>query len=70
MVITRNQRRLVDDGDDRAGDEVPVVADLERYDRLNVQHVEGLFVGAPLEVGVVLKRHADEAGDRILHGTC
>ena len=46
--------------------DVPIFADAHRNHRLNVQHCLGAFAGSDVEVAIVLDRHADQAGDRIL----
>ena len=48
-------------------DQVPVVAELDRNHGLNVQHILRAVVRPVGEVRVVLQRHADQAGHRILH---
>ena len=59
-------RGLVDDRHDGPRDQVPVLAQADGYDRLDVENVCGGVVGADAEVEVVLERHADQVGDRVL----
>src|SRR5258706_7001457 len=57
----------VHDREDRARDEVPVVVELDRDDRLDVQLVDHA-VGVPADavVGVLLEGYADQRRDRIV----
>ena len=64
--VALGQGRLVDDRHDGARDQVPVLAQLERDHRLEVEDVLGPLARAEVEVGVVLERHADQVGDRVL----
>lgn len=61
----RRQVRGPDDGDDSAGDDVPVQREMDRDHRLNFKQVERASA-AIVEGGVVVERHADEVGDRVL----
>ena len=63
----RRNARLIDDRCDDPHDQVPVVAHTDRYHRLNVEYVLSTIVWSDIEIGIVLKRHADEARHRILH---
>jgi hypothetical protein len=65
-ALPLEQRRLVDDGHDGPGDEIPVLGQLERDHRLHVEDVDRRVLRAGTEVEVVLKRHADEVGHRVL----
>src|SRR5215831_10781657 len=64
--VAREERRLRDDRDDGARDDVPFLRNLDRHDRLDVEDVLGLLERPEVEVGVVLERQADEIADRIL----
>src|SRR5215472_5143456 len=50
-----------------ARDHHPVLADVDGNHWLNVQHILGAIERPIIKVGVVSQRHANEAGDRILH---
>ena len=57
---------LVDDRQDRARDDVPVLVEADRHDRLDVERVAlAVAAGAIAFVVVELQRHADERGDRV-----
>jgi len=58
--------RLRDDRQDGAGDEIPARVQMERNDGLDVQHVLSFVEWPDVEIGIVLERHADQVGDRIL----
>ena len=60
------QRILVNDRHDGADDEVPIRADGDRHDRLDVAGVFHRAGRADAEVPIVLEGHADEVGDGIL----
>src|SRR5262249_33892627 len=57
-----HQARLRYQRNDRSSDEIPIVGQVDRDDRLNVEDVLSAFVvGRPVpEIGVVLHRYADE----------
>jgi hypothetical protein len=57
---------------DRAGDNVPIVVDMNWDHRLDIQDVLGTLVGANIEVDGVLERHTDEVRNRVLQfcGKC
>ncbi|MGC1480245.1 MAG: hypothetical protein WA771_07055 [Chthoniobacterales bacterium] len=58
---------MLDDREDGAGDQVPVLSKRDRDDGLEIQRVaEGLVVGATAKIEVVLERDADERGDGVL----
>src|SRR6266851_1682639 len=63
-----SEARLRYQRDDRTGDEIPVVAQSNRNDRLDVEDVLSALVvgGAVSEIGIVLEWHADDVGHRIL----
>ncbi|HKB36816.1 MAG TPA: hypothetical protein VKD72_10195 [Gemmataceae bacterium] len=52
------QRRLVDDGDDRPRDEIPPFRELDRDDRLHVENPQRRVLRARVEVEIVLERDA------------
>jgi hypothetical protein len=58
--------RLTDYGRDGARDQVPVCIDVQRHDRLNVEHFLGAIERPGAEIRVALERNADEIGDWIL----
>src|SRR5258708_3873901 len=62
------EARLRDQRDDRTGDEIPVVGQSNRNDRLDVEDVLSALVvgGAVSEIGIVLEWHADDVGHRVL----
>ena len=67
LVITaRDGRFRVDDRDDRPDDEVPIHRQGQRNDWLNVERVAHRVCRADAEIPVVLQRHANQVGDRIL----
>ena len=66
----RKNTRLIDERRNDPHDEVPVLAQAYRYHRLNVEYVLSAVVRSEVELGIVLKRHADEAGHRILDCLC
>jgi hypothetical protein len=57
---------LTDHRHDGARDQVPVRADVQRHDRLNVQHFLRAIEWAGVEIGVALKGNANEIRDRVL----
>ena len=59
--------RLPYDGLNNAGDEIPILGDVDRYNGLNVEHVLGTVIRPNIEVGVVLEGNANQAGRRVLH---
>ena len=68
LQICGSRSGLRDDRSDPANDQVPVLADADGDDRLDVENILRAVIGANAEVGVVLKRDADQAGDGILRG--
>ncbi len=56
----------VDQRHDAAIDQIPIVADTDRIDRLDVEHVGDRVVRPDPEAGVVLKRQADHVTHRVL----
>ena len=50
----------------RPCDQVPVFSKSKRPDWLDVENVLGLFLGPKIEIGIVLKRQAYQAGNRVL----
>src|ERR1051326_5828430 len=60
--------RLRDQGQNDPSDQVPVCAERQGEHRLKVEDVLSSAEGTHREVGVVLQRHAEKVGDRILHG--
>lgn len=59
-------KRLIDDGGDPTGDEIPIFRDAERNHGLDVNDILGAVGWADVEVPVFLNGNADEAGDGIL----
>jgi len=57
---------LINDRDDGTDDEVPILADGNGHDRLDVGGVFHRMRRADSEIPVVLDRNADEGGDGIL----
>jgi len=57
---------LIDDRGDGSGDQVPVLAEADWDDRLDVKDVLGVVARPDAEVGVVLQRKADHVGHRVL----
>jgi hypothetical protein len=65
--VIRRVALLVDEEDDGPGDQRPVVGQAEGHHRLKVHRVaEAVVARAAAEIEVVLERHADQAGNRIL----
>src|SRR5262249_10280189 len=65
-IAAGSHRRQVKDRHNRASDQIPTGTELDGNHRLDQQRVDRAFVGSNVVVGVVLKRNADGAGDRIL----
>jgi hypothetical protein len=65
-AVFRPQCRLPDHGQDGACDDVPVVADRKRDHRLDVEDILRALLRSEVEIGIVLKRNADQVTDRIL----
>jgi hypothetical protein len=66
-LVLRRVAFLVHERDDGAGDQRPVVGQPEGDHRLDVQRpTESVVARATAEVEVVLERHADQVGDRVL----
>jgi len=65
-LLPRAQLRLPDQRQDGPGDQVPVLIQRNRDDRLDVQDVLRAAFLPVVEVGVVLKRDADQVRDGIL----
>ena len=61
--------RLPYDGLNNAGDEIPILGDVDRYNGLNVEHVLGTVIRPNIEVSVVLEGNADQAGRRATRST-
>lgn len=55
-----------DNRNDRPRDEVPILIELERNHRLNVERVPHRIRRTNTKIPVALQRHADEVGDRIV----
>ena len=66
IVTGGGQRRLFDDRQNRARDQIPLSVQVKGDHRLDVQHVLNPVVRSDAAVHVVLQRNADEVGDRIL----
>src|SRR5260370_41188985 len=67
MSRTALDRRFsVNDRQDGADDEIPIFADGNRDDRLDVRGISHRVRRADAEIPVVLDRHADERGEWIL----
>lgn len=58
---------MINDRSNDSGDEVPILADAYRYDRLNVQYVLSAIVCSDVEIAIVLEGYADEACNWILY---
>ena len=58
--------RLGNDWNNCAVNQVPFVIQFYRNHRFDIQHIQHLVIRAGIEVGIVLKRHADEIRDRVL----
>ena len=64
--IGRGHPILIGDRQDRAQDQVPVLADRDRHDWLDVERrPDAITAGSHPEVEVLLERHADQARHRI-----
>src|SRR5262249_48850533 len=50
----------------RPRDDVPVLVDRDRNDRLDVEDVLRSLLGTEIEIGVVLERQADQVADGVL----
>jgi hypothetical protein len=57
---------LTDYRHDGASDQVPVCADVQWHDRLDVQYFLRAVERPGVEIGIALERNADEIRDRIL----
>jgi hypothetical protein len=66
--LLRDIRRTQRNRQDRSRDDVPVIGQLDGNDRLHIQGVTRPAERTDAEVDVVLKGHADEVRDRVLHG--
>jgi hypothetical protein len=60
-------RRLRYHGQDGPCDQQPVLVQIQRHHRLDVEDVLNPFPGTEVEVGVVLQRDADQVRDGVLH---
>ena len=56
---------LMDDRNNGAADQVPVVIQRERDHRLDIERVPPSVVGPDAKIKIVLERHTDERGDWI-----
>ena len=65
-VAVKYRARLTDHGHDGARDQVPVCAEVQRHDWLNVKHFLGAVERPGIEIRVALERDADEIGDGVL----
>ena len=65
-AVERVGNRLGDNRNDGPGDQVPVGAQGDGDDRLDVEDVLGPVLRAGSEVDVVLERDADQLGHRVL----
>src|SRR5260370_20287640 len=65
-----DRRFSVNDRQDGADDEIPIFADGNRNDRLDVRGISHRVRRADAEIPVVLDRHADERGEGILKLLC
>jgi hypothetical protein len=66
LQVRRSRGRLEDNRHDPANDHVPVLADLKRYHRLNVQHILRAIEWLNPEVVIVLYRNTDQTRHGIL----
>jgi hypothetical protein len=65
-LVTLVYGRLIHDRQDPARDQVPVLVQLERDDRLDVEDVLFFAERPDIGVGVVLERDRNQIGDRVL----
>src|SRR4029078_2927374 len=65
-LLSLKEGRLINHRQDWAGDQVPRLIQVRRIDRLNVEDVLRVVGAANVKVRIVLKRQADQIGDRIL----
>ena len=65
-IIPEEERWLIDHWQDRARDQVPVLVEMDRKDRLKVEDVLGVVELADAKVRVVLKLYANQIGDWVL----
>jgi hypothetical protein len=64
--VSRRKTRIRNEGYDGAGDEVPILVEVDRDDRLDLEDVLGAFMRANIEIGKVVEWNDVEITNRVL----